>query len=58
MKCEYEKAPSYKLVILLKQCKVLLTKHKQDLKETGYTDKVQNTANLIKTILINRQVVN
>jgi len=47
---EYLNLPSYKLVIALKRCKFLLRAKPE------YKPKIAPTINLIKTILIERQV--
>lgn len=49
----YNEAPSYKLVLVLKDCKLLL-KLKPD---TKHNKRIANTISLIKQILIDRQVI-
>lgn len=50
---QYNKVPSYKLVLVLKDCKLLL-KLKPD---TKHGERIANTITLIKQILIDRQVI-
>ena len=51
MKTEYHKLPSYKLVLVIKDCKALLEAR------PDYADRLKNTIAVVKRILIDRQVI-